>query len=60
MTSAVFFDVDFTLIYPGPTFRGSGYREFGERNGLDLEPACEVVQGGVHAGRIARGAADRQ
>jgi putative hydrolase of the HAD superfamily len=39
VTSAVFFDVDFTLIYPGPTFRGSGYREFGERHGLDLEPS---------------------
>ena len=23
---AVFFDVDFTLIYPGPTFQGEGYR----------------------------------
>ena len=39
MTAAVFFDVDFTLIYPGPTFRGSGYREFGTRHGLDLDPA---------------------
>jgi len=29
MTSAVFFDVDFTLIYPGPTFQGEGYRRFG-------------------------------
>ena len=37
--AAVFFDVDFTLIYPGPTFRGSGYREFGARHGLDLDPA---------------------
>ena len=26
--SAVFFDVDFTLIYPGPTFQGAGYQEF--------------------------------
>ena len=26
MIRAVFFDVDFTLIYPGPTFRGEGYR----------------------------------
>lgn len=25
-TRAVFFDVDFTLIYPGPTFRGEGYQ----------------------------------
>jgi putative hydrolase of the HAD superfamily len=39
VTSAVFFDVDFTLIYPGPTFRGSGYREFGERHGLALDPS---------------------
>jgi HAD superfamily hydrolase (TIGR01662 family) len=28
MTKAVFFDVDFTLIYPGPTFQGTGYRDF--------------------------------
>jgi len=39
VTTAVFFDVDFTLIYPGPTFRGSGYREFGARHGLELDPA---------------------
>ena len=26
VTRAVFFDVDFTLIYPGPMFRGEGYR----------------------------------
>ena len=24
--AAVFFDVDFTLIYPGPTFQGEGYQ----------------------------------
>ena len=29
--AAVFFDVDFTLIYPGPTFRGEGYRAFCQR-----------------------------
>ena len=28
MTRAVFFDVDFTLIYPGPTFQGAGYARF--------------------------------
>ena len=28
MTPAVVFDVDFTLIYPGPTFRGEGYEAF--------------------------------
>jgi putative hydrolase of the HAD superfamily len=38
MTQAVFFDVDFTLIYPGPAFREEGYREFGERHGLTLRP----------------------
>jgi putative hydrolase of the HAD superfamily len=38
VTAAVFFDVDFTLIYPGPMFRGSGYRDFGARHGLALDP----------------------
>jgi putative hydrolase of the HAD superfamily len=31
---AVFFDVDFTLIYPGPTFQGEGYVEFCSRHGV--------------------------
>jgi putative hydrolase of the HAD superfamily len=35
--SAVFFDVDFTLIYPGPTFRGDGYERFGRRYGMTLD-----------------------
>jgi putative hydrolase of the HAD superfamily len=34
---AVFFDVDFTLIYPGPTFRGEGYRAFCERYGIAVD-----------------------
>jgi putative hydrolase of the HAD superfamily len=33
----VFFDVDFTLIYPGPTFRGEGYRAFCARYGMDVD-----------------------
>ncbi len=37
MTRAVFFDVDFTLIYPGPTFRGQGYRAFCERHGIVVD-----------------------
>ena len=37
-TSAVFFDVDFTLIYPGPTFQGEGYRAFCARYGMDVDP----------------------
>jgi putative hydrolase of the HAD superfamily len=36
-TRAVFFDVDFTLIRPGPTFQGSGYREFCARHGVDVD-----------------------
>jgi HAD superfamily hydrolase (TIGR01662 family) len=38
-TKAVFFDVDFTLIYPGPMFRGEGYRAFGERHGMVVDPS---------------------
>jgi len=38
-TRAVFFDVDFTLIYPGPTFRGEGYQAFCARHGMDVDPA---------------------
>ena len=36
MTRAVLFDVDFTLIYPGPTFQGEGYRAFSVRHGIDV------------------------
>ena len=35
--TAVFFDVDFTLIYPGPMFRGDGYRAFCERYGMTVD-----------------------
>ncbi len=34
---AVFFDVDFTLIHPGPMFRGEGYRSFCARYGMDVD-----------------------
>jgi putative hydrolase of the HAD superfamily len=37
MARAVFFDVDFTLIHPGPTFRGEGYRAFCERHGMAID-----------------------
>ncbi len=37
---AVFFDVDFTLIYPGPRFQASGYQEFCARHGFDVDPAA--------------------
>ena len=36
---AVFFDVDFTLIYPGPMFRGEGYQRFCARYGMDVDPS---------------------
>jgi HAD superfamily hydrolase (TIGR01662 family) len=36
---AVFFDVDFTLIYPGPTFQGQGYAEFCRRHGISVDAA---------------------
>ena len=38
-TGTVFFDVDFTLIYPGPTFDGDGYGRFAGRHGLDVDPS---------------------
>jgi HAD superfamily hydrolase (TIGR01662 family) len=39
MTRAVFFDVDFTLIYPGPRFQASGYQDFCARHGITVDPA---------------------
>ena len=36
---AVLFDVDFTLIYPGPTFRAEGYEAFCSRFGMDADPS---------------------
>ncbi len=35
--TAVFFDVDFTLIYPGPMFQGEGYARFCARYGIDVD-----------------------
>ena len=35
--AAVFFDVDFTLIYPGPTFQAEGYEGFCARHGLAVD-----------------------
>jgi HAD superfamily hydrolase (TIGR01662 family) len=36
-TAAVFFDVDFTLIYPGPTFQGEGYERFCAKHGITVD-----------------------
>jgi len=35
---AVFFDVDFTLIYPGPTFQAEGYRRACAAHGIEVDP----------------------
>lgn len=45
MTRAVLFDVDFTLIYPGPVFGAEGYRAFCERYGMtiDIEGFDEAI-----------------
>jgi len=39
-TRAVFFDVDFTLIHPGPAFQGHGYAEACARHGVRVDAAC--------------------
>ena len=36
---AVLFDVDFTIVKPGPLLRPEGYRDAGARFGLSLDPA---------------------
>lgn len=38
MIRAVFFDVDFTLIYPGPTFQAEGYRRACAEEGIVVDP----------------------
>lgn len=48
-TRAVFFDVDFTLIFPKSTFDASGYRSFGERHGLRLVPDPERFEAALDA-----------
>jgi putative hydrolase of the HAD superfamily len=37
MTRAIFFDVDFTLIHPGPAFQGHGYAEACARHGVTAD-----------------------
>ena len=38
-TTTVFFDVDFTLIHPGPTFDGEGYQRFAARHRVEVSSA---------------------
>lgn len=40
ITRAIFFDVDFTLIHPGPAFQGNGYRTFCARHGVSVDAAA--------------------
>ena len=37
MIRAVFFDVDFTLIYPGPTFQAEGYQRACAAHGIEVD-----------------------
>ena len=37
-TRVIFFDVDFTLIRPGPRFQGEGFREFCSAHGIAVNP----------------------
>jgi HAD superfamily hydrolase (TIGR01662 family) len=39
MIRAIFFDVDFTLIHPGPAFQGHGYAESCARHGVAIDAA---------------------
>ena len=39
MIKAIFFDVDFTLIYPGPTFQAEGYRRACATRGIVVDPS---------------------
>ena len=47
-TRAVLFDVDFTLIYPGPMFRAEGYQAFCARHGMEVD-ASKFEEGVVSA-----------
>jgi len=47
-TAAVFFDVDFTLILPGPRFQASGYEASCARHGIRVDPSrFEVAVAGA-------------
>jgi putative hydrolase of the HAD superfamily len=54
---AVFFDVDFTLIYPGPTFQGEGYQAFCRTHGMAVD-ASRFAHAVVSAAPILDGPED--
>jgi len=53
-TRAVFFDVDFTLIHPGPMFQGEGYRDFCARYGVTTDPALFSAAVAAASSRLDR------
>jgi HAD superfamily hydrolase (TIGR01662 family) len=57
---AVFFDVDFTLIHPGPAFQGPGYRDACAGHGLEVDAAAfeAAVAAASHTLDTAGGAYD--
>src|SRR3954453_23730815 len=48
---AVLFDVDFTLIHPGPTFQGEGYAAFCARHGIGVD-ASRFGEAVIAAGQL--------
>ena len=58
-TRAVFFDVDFTLIYPGPTFQGEGYQRFCEKHGMQVD-ASAFTRAVASASALLEGVKDRR
>lgn len=57
MTRAVLFDVDFTLIAPGPMFQAEGYRSFCARFGMQVE-ASRFDDAVASAGTVLDSAGD--
>jgi HAD superfamily hydrolase (TIGR01662 family) len=57
MTRAVLFDVDFTLIEPGPMFRAEGYQSFCARHGMAVDPVL-FDSAVLSAASVLDGAAD--
>jgi putative hydrolase of the HAD superfamily len=56
-TAAVFFDVDFTLIQPGPRFQASGYAESCARHGVAVD--CAKFDAAVRAAAVVLESADQ-
>jgi FMN phosphatase YigB (HAD superfamily) len=49
--AAIFFDVDFTLIHPGPTFQPEGYARFCARYGIHVD-ASQFADAVKHASEV--------